>query len=84
MKKYSPKGSVGYFTTKQVARMYGVTSNCVVKWIERGLIDYIRPGREYFIPESTLDGFEPPKPTGRPRGSTRKAKQDTEFGNTPS
>jgi len=58
-------------TTKQVAERYDVTRHAVGIWCRRGLLhgayelDAGR-GKVWMVPESALEGFTPPKPTGRP------------------
>jgi hypothetical protein len=58
-------------TTGQVAERMGVSVHAVRFWIKRGLLPhaYERPesrGAVWMIPESDLEGFAPPKKTGRP------------------
>ena len=58
-------------TTAQVAERMGVSVHAVRFWIKRGLLPhaYARAesrGPVWMIPESDLEGFEPPKKTGRP------------------
>jgi DNA-binding GntR family transcriptional regulator len=57
--------------TSEVAERYGVSSTTVRKWCELGLLAGaekvgIPPRVTWVIPESALEGFEPPRP-GRPR-----------------
>lgn len=58
-------------TTADVARRLGVSPITVRLWCRRGLFKnaYEREesrGSVWIIPEKDLDGFEPPKRTGRP------------------
>jgi hypothetical protein len=58
-------------TTTQAAERLGVTRHTVGIWCRRGLlagayeIDAGR-GKVWLIPPKALEGFTPPKPTGRP------------------
>jgi hypothetical protein len=58
-------------STKQVAERFNVTRQQVGLWCRRGLLvgayeqDSGR-GPVWRIPVAALDGFTPPKPTGRP------------------
>lgn len=58
-------------TTKQVAERLKVTRHTVGVWCRRGLLpgayeqDAGR-GNVWLIPAKALEGFTPPKPTGRP------------------
>lgn len=58
-------------STKQVAERLGVTRQQVGTWCRRGLLagayeqDTPR-GSVWMIPATALEGFTPPKPTGRP------------------
>lgn len=58
-------------TTKQAGERLGVTRHTVGIWCRRGLLigayelDAGR-GKVWMVPESALEGFTPPKPTGRP------------------
>jgi excisionase family DNA binding protein len=62
-------------TTEDVARRYGVTARAVRRWCEDGRL----PGAErvgtgqratWVIPESALQGFEPPE-LGRPKSGDK-------------
>jgi hypothetical protein len=58
-------------TTLQVADRYDVARQTVALWCRRGLLSGAREvdagrGPVWLIPESALEGFTPPKPTGRP------------------
>lgn len=58
-------------TTAQVAERMNVTVHAVRFWIKRGLLPHAYEKEEsrgtvWMIPESDLEGFEPPKKTGRP------------------
>jgi hypothetical protein len=58
-------------TTTQVAERMNVTRQVVGRWCRRGLLpgayelDAGR-GKVWLIPPRALEGFTPPKPTGRP------------------
>ncbi len=58
-------------STGQVATRLGVIADTVRKWCRRGLfpnayeVEESR-GSVWMIPERDLEGFEPPKKTGRP------------------
>jgi hypothetical protein len=58
-------------TTSQLANELGVTSATTRLWCRRGLfpnaysMDTPR-GDVWMIPKGDLEGFKPPKPTGRP------------------
>lgn len=63
-------------TTEDIAKRYGVTPKTARRWCRKGYL----PGAErvgtgqratWVIPESALDGFEPPD-IGRPRESGDK------------
>ena len=62
---------MGDLTTKQVAERLKVTRHTVGVWCRRGLLrgayehDAGR-GNVWLIPAKALEGFTPPKPTGRP------------------
>jgi len=61
-------------TTTEVAKRFDVTGAAVRLWCQRGLFPGARSvptprGPVWMIPEGDLDGFKPPKPTGRPRKS---------------
>lgn len=58
-------------TTKQAAERLGVTRHTVGIWCRRGLLagayeEDAGRGSVWRIPPSALEGFTPPKPTGRP------------------
>jgi len=58
-------------TTADVARRYQVSGTTVRRWCELGLLAGaekvgIPPRVTWVIPESALEGFEPPRP-GRPK-----------------
>lgn len=58
-------------TTAQVAERMSVTVHAVRFWIKRGLLPNAYEKKEsrgtvWMIPEKDLEGFEPPKKTGRP------------------
>ena len=61
--------------TSEVAGRYAVSTTTVRKWCEAGLL----PGAEkvglkwrstWLIPDSALEGFEPPKPGRPPKNRT--------------
>ena len=58
-------------STAKVAELFNVTPSNVRLWIKRGLLPnaYEREesrGAVWMIPAKDLEGFEPPKRTGRP------------------
>ena len=58
-------------TTAQVAQRMNVTVHTVRFWIKRGLLPHAYEKEEsrgsvWMIPERDLEGFQPPKKTGRP------------------
>jgi len=62
--------------TREVAERFGVTPAAVRRWCREGYLPeatLVGIGRRatWQIPESALDGFEPPK-TGRPKESGDK------------
>lgn len=63
--------SMSDLTTTQAAERLGVTRHTVGIWCRRGLLpgayelDAGR-GKVWLIPPNALEGFTPPKPTGRP------------------
>lgn len=61
---------IGFYRTSQVARFFGVTRCRVVQWIREGKLQAIKPGRDYFIPETAVQAFKRTKPTGRPKKCT--------------
>lgn len=67
-------------TTTEVAKRFGVTGAAVRLWCARGLFSGARSmdtprGPVWMIPERDLQGFAPPKPTGRPRKSPAPAEE---------
>ena len=64
-------GLMSELSTKEVAARLSVTRQQVGLWCRRGLLSgaYEQDsgrGPVWRIPEAALDGFTPPKPTGRP------------------
>ena len=70
-----PSMSETDLSTGQVATRLGVIADTVRKWCRRGLfptayeVEESR-GSVWMIPERDLEGFEPPKKTGRPPKSS--------------
>lgn len=52
-------------TTSDVAARYNVHTRTVIGWIESGLLQARKSGRDYIIFGQVLEGFTPPK-QGRP------------------
>ena len=58
-------------TTKQVAIRKGVTVTTVLRWIRLGYIPGAQLiGRDWIIPESSLDKIQPKEP-GRPKDGSK-------------
>jgi hypothetical protein len=58
-------------STTQAAKKMGVSVHTIRLWCRRGLLPHAREVQEsrgsvWVIPERDLEGFEPPKKTGRP------------------
>lgn len=47
-----------YYTTKEIAQRYGVTTTSVRVWIRRGELPAIQIGNSYRIKQSDLELFE--------------------------
>lgn len=89
---------MGLLTTQQVAERYGVEVQTVSGWCRRGLFPNVvlgpKTGRGaiYLIPESDLEGFEPPRPGPQPaeapsemalaKRRSRQRQRDPEEGTT--
>jgi len=61
----------GELSTSEVAERFSVTAAAVRLWCQRRLFPNARSvetprGPVWMIPEGDLEGFVPPKPTGRP------------------
>jgi len=46
-----------YFTPREIAEKYRVTSQAVTKWIKQGKLKAVKLGGVWRIPESALQGF---------------------------
>jgi transposase len=70
--------NAGELTTSQLAKELGVTSATARLWCRRGFFPNAYPmdtprGVVWMIPKGDLEGFKPPKPTGRPPKPKDKA-----------
>jgi hypothetical protein len=70
-------------TTKQAAERFGVEPPAVRQWCRRGLLPNAYEaetprGSVWMIPETDLEGFKPPRKTGRP--STKKGSKKDRRG----
>jgi len=48
-----------YYSTREVARLLGVTDRTVRRWIQNGLLKAVRIKRKWLIPESELKALTP-------------------------
>lgn len=39
-------------TRKEAAHVFGVEEHTVTEWVKKGLIDHVRVGKRFWIPES--------------------------------
>ena len=46
-----------FYTPKEIAEQYRVTSQAVTKWIKQGKLKAVKVGNVWRIPESALDEF---------------------------
>jgi excisionase family DNA binding protein len=73
MTKAKPTKRKSEYTIPDVARMFGVTRECVRQWILEGKMRARRPGWNYFV--KAADCQRPPKGKTGPKGPwKRKAK----------
>lgn len=54
-------------TIPKAAERLRVSHMTIRRYIEHGLLDPIKPGRDYLIPASQLDALQRPKPGPKPK-----------------
>jgi excisionase family DNA binding protein len=57
----------GYLTTKQVAKMHGVTPSSVVLWIQNGYLKATKVNQIWLIEEEDAKNYKRRPITGRPK-----------------
>ena len=70
MTKAKPPRGKPEYTISDIARMFGVTRECVRRWIVEGKLPAVRRGWSYFV--KAADCHRPPKGKTGPKGPRKR------------